>query len=165
MNIFFLHLIPLICAQMHCDKHVVKMILETCQMLCCVWHCSDPDALIYTPKYRLTHKNHPCNIWARKSTANYEWLCALGIELCKEYTYRYGKIHACEYMIKEMNETVPPIPKDVFSSPAQAMPNQYKGDDAVESYRTYYFFEKNNMLSWKNRDKPTWITDIENYFL
>ena len=84
MNIFFLDEDPTMSAQYHVDKHVVKMILETAQLLCGVHHATAPDNT-YVP-YKLSHKNHPCSIWARTSLSNYLYLCELGLELCKEYT-------------------------------------------------------------------------------
>jgi hypothetical protein len=168
MNIFFLHMDPNICAQMHCDKHVIKLILETCQMLCAVWHIIDPEYKLYKPRYKLTHKNHPCTIWARSSIQNYKWLTKLGIELCKEYTYRYGKHHACESIIFEMTNKKPCIANNGFTKPAQAMPDMYKDDDVVEAYRQYYFFEKQHILSWKGkirkRNIPEWIVRMYNLF-
>jgi hypothetical protein len=165
MNIFFLHLIPSICAQMHCDKHVVKMILETTQLLCSTWHIVDPESIIYKPYYKLTHKNHPSTKWVRESIDNYKWLTELGKELCKEYTYRYGKIHKCEEYINNLAENIPDLPNIGFTQPAQAMPATYKDPlDSVEAYRTYYFFDKNRMLNWKKRDPPEWIKEYESYF-
>jgi len=168
MNIFFLHLDPKICAQMHVSKHVVKMILETCQLLCSAWHMTDPDNKIYTPCYKLTHKNHPSSVWTRESKVNYTWLCNLGLELCKEYTYRYGKTHKCEAYINNLSQNVPPLPDIDFTPPRQAMPDMYKDDDAIEAYRTYYFFDKTRMHSWKgkvnSRDTPDWIDDFHAMF-
>ena len=174
MNIFFLHIDPKTCAQMHCDKHVIKMILETCQLLCSAWHMTDPCHILYTPPYKLCHKNHPCSIWTRENTSNYKYLCELGLELAKEYTYRYGKIHKSEKYIKELQNNIPPLPitNDVTHF-TQAMPNMFKSDDnkpdkVIEAYRTFYFFEKSHILSWKGkiagRDKPHWIVDFENMF-
>ena len=65
MNIFMLHQEPQIAAQYHCDKHVVKMILESAQLLCTALN----EAGVPMP-YRVTHKNHPCSIWVRESRAN-----------------------------------------------------------------------------------------------
>ena len=68
----------------------------------------------HTTPYKLTHKNHPCSVWARTSLDNFKWLGELGLELCKEYTYRYDKVHKCEYyknMLKE--ENYPNIPSIV----------------------------------------------------
>lgn len=164
MNIFFLHMNQQICVQMYVDKHIVKMILETCQILCSVWHLSDENKKIYEPPYKLCHKNHPCNIWTRTSLENYKWLCILGIELCKEYTYRYGKIHKSQQYIEKMMELDPPIPSLGFTSPAQAMPDIYKSDDPIESYRAYYFFDKYHIHSWTKREIPDWILETKKLF-
>lgn len=150
---------------MHCDKHVIKMILETCQLLCSVHHMSEST---YEPCYKLTHKNHPSAKWTRSSKGNYEWLCKLGIELCKEYTYRYGKTHKCETYIYDLTNNIPPIPDKGFTTPAQAMPEIYKDSDAVEAYRQYYFFEKQPIHSWSGkingRDQPEWIKELYTLF-
>lgn len=165
MNIFFLHLIPRICAQMHIDKHVIKMILETTQLLCSAHHMSNSD---YTPCYKLTHKNHPSSIWTRESRSNYLWLCELGLELSKEYTYRYGKTHKCESYIKELSKNIPPIPDIGFTEPRQAMPDMYKDNDSIEAYRGYYFFEKMYIHSWKgkinSREIPYWVLELYSMF-
>jgi len=166
MNIFFLHLIPAICAKMHVDKHVIKMILETTQLLCSAHHMTEGNK--YVPCYKLTHKNHPSAIWTRASKANYIWLCELGVELCKEYTYRYGKIHKCQEYIYDLQKNIPDLPDLEFTQPTQAMPDMYKGDDSIEAYRTYYFFDKTRMLSWKgkiaSREEPEWITELRDMF-
>lgn len=161
MNIFFLHWDPRICAMMHVDKHVVKMILESTQMLCTAHHVTESK---YIPPYKMTHKNHPCNVWLRESQSNYRYLVALGIELCKEYTYRYGKIHKCQAYIEELEKNIPNIPEKGFTKPAQAMPDMYKSNDSVESYRSYYFFDKINLHSWKKREVPEWINETKELF-
>ena len=166
MNIFFLSLIPSTCAQMHVDKHVIKMILETTQLLCSAHYMVKSE---YIPCYKLTHKNHPSAIWTRKSKGNYEWLCKLGQELCKEYTYRYGKIHKCQLYIEELSNNVPNLPDLGFTKPALAMPEMYKDDNVIDAYQTYYFFGKERMLSWKGkiagRQTPEWITEMHNLFI
>ena len=88
MNIFALDNDVKVAAQWHVDKHVVKMPLETAQMLCTARHelGEKPESI----PYKVAHKNHPCTIWCRTSSENYDWLCDLGMVLCKEYTYRYG---------------------------------------------------------------------------
>ena len=165
MNIFILDLIASKCAQMHCDKHVIKMILETCQMLCTAWHLTDPEYKIYKPPYKIAHKNHPCTKWTRESLSNYNWLCELGLELCKEYTYRYGKVHASQKYITEMSKLKLPINDLGFTTPAQAMPQEYKNESVIQAYRNYYFYDKRKIHSWKgkinSRDKPQWIKDME----
>jgi hypothetical protein len=146
---------------MHVDKHVVKMILESCQLLCTTHHvvCST-----YKPPYKPTHKNHPSTVWVRESKSNYEYLVNLGKALCKEYTYRYGKIHKCQSYIEELGNNIPSIPDIGFTTPAMAMPDIYKSNNPVESYRAYYFFEKSNIHSWKKRSVPKWIIETQNMF-
>lgn len=161
MNIFYLHRIARICAKMHLDRHVVKMILETCQLLCTTHHVTESE---YIPPYKPTHKNHPCTIWVRESIDNYKWLVEFGLELSKEYTYRYGKTHKCEAYIRELGKNIPNLPNIGFTKPAQAMPDIYKCDDSIKAYRQYYFFEKYDLHSWKKRDVPKWIKKIHNMF-
>lgn len=128
MNIFFLSKFVIECAKYHCDKHVIKMILETTQLLWSAWHITGPnswqDMVPSNCKiYRLTHRNHPMSIWVRKSKENYWWLVWLGLELCKEYDNRYrckcskpriykcnkcsSKTHACFNSIYWMSFNTP----------------------------------------------------------
>lgn len=156
MNIFFLHLIPSICAIYHVDRHVVKMILETAQLLCTAIWVSGKEA-----PYKKTHENHPSAIWARKSKANWLWLKKLGIALCEEYRFRYGKIHKSESIIRALE--CPELPDDEFTSPTPAMPDKYKCDCSLKSYRNYYLFGKVHLHlwktrhAWKNRDIPPFV--------
>jgi hypothetical protein len=155
MNIFLLDADTRKCAQYHCDKHVVKMILETAQLLCGVHHMT--DQVTDQVPYKLSHKNHPCAIWSRESLSNYLYLCDLGLELCKEYTYRYGKRHKSQDVIEWCVTNKPNICDKEFTEPARAMPNEYKVDSVVESYRNYYIGEKSKIAVWKNRDIPEWF--------
>jgi hypothetical protein len=157
MNIFFLDEDPTMSAQYHVDKHVVKMILETAQLLCGVHHATAPDNT-YVP-YKLSHKNHPCSIWARTSLSNYLYLCELGLELCKEYTYRYGKRHKSQDVIEWCLINKPNVPDVEFTEPAKAMPDEYKVGDVVQSYRNYYMGAKSGFATWKNREKPFWFEE------
>jgi hypothetical protein len=153
MNVFLLDENPQINAKYHCDKHVVKMLLETAQLLCSVNHlCGDSE-----PPYKLSHKNHPCSIWCRASLSNYLYLCELGLELSKEYTFRYGKHHKSTDVIQWCLNNLPNIEDIGFTSPALAMPDQYKVDDFVQSYRNYYIGEKKGFATWKNREIPYWF--------
>lgn len=159
MNIFYLDNDPKKCAQYHNDKHVVKMILETAQLLCGVHHMTDKviDKVIDQVPYKLSHKNHPCSKWVREDLNNYLWLCELGLELCEEYTYRYGKRHKCYDVIVWCIENKPNIPDIEFTHPPMAMPDYCKVDSNVtQSYRNYYMFEKNGFCVWKNREVPSW---------
>jgi len=154
MNIFLLDTDTRKCAQYHCDKHVVKMILETAQLLCGVHHMT--DQVTDQVPYKLSHKNHPCAIWSRESLSNYLYLCDLGLELCKEYTYRYGKRHKSQDVIEWCIVNKPNIVDKGFTEPARAMPDEYKVDSIVESYRNYYIGEKSKIAVWKSRETPEW---------
>lgn len=151
MNIFVLDENIETAAQYHLDKHVVKMPLETAQILCTVRHLFGGFA-----PYKATHKNHPCTVWCRESKSNYLWLCNFGLALCSEYSYRYGKIHACQSVIQDCLANIPAIPDVGLTSFALAMPEQYRSSDPVLSYRQYYIAEKRNIASWKKRGVPSW---------
>ena len=161
MNIFVLDLDVKKCAEYHCDKHVVKMVLETAQLLCGVHHIANQVTDEYSGNdqipYKLSHKNHPCAIWARESLTNYLYLCELGLELCKEYTYRYGKRHKSQEVIEWCVINKPNICDKDFTDPPKAMPDEYKVKSVVESYRNYYMGAKSGFAVWKNREVPKWF--------
>jgi len=158
MNIFYLDKDPRLAAQYHVDKHVVKMPLETAQLLCSVYHVIGGHPKNIIP-YKLTHKNHPCSIWARESLSNYLWLVELGLEICKEYTYRYGKQHKSEAVINWCKERKPKIVNISLTPIKQAMPDIFKNKDPVLAYRNYYLGAKTHLFSWKKRNKPYWVID------
>tara|TARA_R110002110_G_scaffold257014_1_gene472978 strand:+ start:4716 stop:5180 length:465 start_codon:yes stop_codon:yes gene_type:complete len=151
MNIFVLHKDPQKAASMACDRHVVKMILETAQMMCTVVASYGHD----TP-YRPTHAKHPCTVWAAQSRANWDWLTEYGMELCAEYTKRYSKTHKSQSIIEWCAMThidLPDIPQTPF---AQAMPPQYRNDCVVTAYRAYYHGEKAGFATWKTQAPDWW---------
>lgn len=169
MNIFYLHDDPKTCAQLHCDKHVVKMPLETTQMLCTAHHEHNHDA-----PYKPVHRKHPCTIWAGASRSNYAWLWKLGMALCSEYTFRYGKVHKSQYVLETLTELpVFMIGKNItgMSPLPQCMPDQYKVDITVEqkyegwsartirAYKNYYQHEKARFATWKNRPIPSFMQE------
>jgi hypothetical protein len=119
MNIFILHKEPSICAKMHCDRHVVKMIIESCQILCSVHWILGKKA-----PYKLTHYNHPCSIWARSSISNYKWLLELTRNLCNEYSHRYNRKHACEKTLKWCEKHIPKINDYGLTKFVLAMPDK-----------------------------------------
>jgi hypothetical protein len=153
MNIFLLDTDPYKCAVYHNDKHVVKMILETAQLLCGVHWVLDSEA-----PYKLSHKNHPCAIWTRECIENYVWLCDLGLALSKEYSHRYNKRHKSQDIIEWCYDNKPSLRTNGDITPfALAMPDECKIGDAVESYREYYMTEKRSLASWKMRSQPQWF--------
>ena len=157
MNIFVLDENPRTCAEFHNDKHIVKMILETAQLLSTAINtlrgASDPSL------YKSTHLNHPCSIWTRASFSNFAWLAELGIELCEEYTHRYSKTHKSEEVIWRAVDALPNNFLDLGLTPfAQALPEELRGQDAVESYRRYYNRDKARFSKWTNRPTPYWFS-------
>lgn len=152
MNIFVLDNNISECAKAHCDKHVVKMLVEYCQLLCSAYYFTGEE---HKSPYKLTHKNHPCAVWTRKSLSNWRWLKELGIELHKEYAHRYGKQHASGVVIESLEE---PFLEDCgMTSFAQAMPVAFYELDAVTAYRRYYIVDKSNLLKYTKREVPSWI--------
>ena len=158
MNIFVLDLNAQSCVAMHCDKHVVKMILEYAQLLSTAHHVLDAENAI-SNIYKKTHVNHPSSVWTRESSQNYVWLYNLFKELCFEYTRRYNKVHLTQTKLLDVLSQLPKnIPTGEMTKFKLAMPDQYKSDDAVESYRAYYVNEKSSIATWKYNQKPDWMT-------
>ena len=155
MNIFILSISPVSAARAHCNKHVVSQIKETAQLLSTAVRLTGGDY-----GYKVSYKNHPCNLWARETKANFNWLKHLGMELCWEYTHRYGKVHKCESIIRDAPDDT--IPDGQLTPFAQAMPDEYKHDDPVRAYRTYYVNDKKHMFKWTKRNAPDWLDQYEN---
>lgn len=155
MNIFALHTDPKTCATYHCNKHVVKMILEHAQLMCTTHHLHPSGT--YNIPYKQTHTNHPCAKWVRESTDNYTWLYHMTKHLNDEYKYRYGKSdHKSWLAIKDL--PLPNIPTIGLTPFAQAMPDTCKNDDPITAYRTYYLIEKQRMLDFGKRGDPIWLS-------
>ena len=189
MNIFVLHLNPTIAAQMHCDRHVVKMIIESAQLLytCCllcgiVGH--DIDELIMTAPltakgshgYRPTHRNHPCTKWLSESVENYKWLITMSKQLCNEYTRRYGKIHATEQHIDWLSCVCPKIPEIPQTPFAIVMPDEYKCIESIDDQNHHrdpncdkqydpvdsyrkYYCKVKTFAKWSKTETPSWYSD------
>ena len=168
---------------MHNDKHCIKMILEYAQLLSTAHRVLDGTIERGTSKsgrqksiYRLsdnrdnilysaTHIHHPSAVWVRQSVGNYMWLSDLLVELCKEYTYRYGKVHKCERdgLVQLLHDMVPDNMNVIaFTEPTPAMPDDVKiAGDSLASYRNYYISNKQHLASWKgkvnSRTIPEWF--------
>lgn len=179
MNIFYLDHDVHKCAEMHNDKHTVKMILEYAQLLSTAHRVLDGNVTVgLSPSgrkrttyvlnsaidsilYSATHINHPSAVWVRQSSENYLWLANLLIALCEEYTYRYGKTHKverdglCFVLLKNVPAN---IDNKGWSEPTPAMPDEVKiSGDSIASYRNYYINNKSHLAKWKKRDVPFWI--------
>ena len=159
MNIFFLSLDPDEAARLHCDKHVVKMILETAQLLYTAhWVYESP---LPEGAYRKTHPNHPSARWVRESLANYTWLCRLGMALCDEYSFRYGKVHKTQGHLTWLSTHSPVGLVDVgWTLPRLAMPEEYHNKDPVTAYRMYYVGAKSRLLAYTKRLAPDFLSQV-----
>lgn len=156
MNIFVLDTDPQKAAEYHCDKHVVKMVLETAQLLSnCIPNESKRGS---RTTYQHSHLKHPSSLWVQDSSGNFEWLYRLGIALSDEYSLRFGKIHKSKAVIQEcwrkadeinfVSHKLKPFP--------QVMPEQYKiPDDPIQAYRNYYIGSKAYFATWK-KGAPSW---------
>lgn len=141
MNIFYLDRNPYKAASYFYDKHKVKMILESAQMLCTAHHVyGNPDDV----PYRQAHLNHPSTIWARQSRPNYYWLYEHMIALGQEYTKRYDKVHMSIDKCKDALRFCPDgITSVVFTEPPQCMPDEYKVPGcSITAYWNYYEQDK-----------------------
>lgn len=157
MNIFYLDTDPLQAAAYHCDKHVVKMIVETSQIISTVFH---RYGLHKRWMMKPCYFHRPCTVWAGDSAQNLFWTICLGVELTKEYTIRYGKDHSCSELLQAFKEMVlchDVVPFSGFTTPSLAMPDECKKGDPVESYREYYRIHKARFATWKTVTPP-WMT-------
>lgn len=153
MNLFYLDDDMAANARSHVDRHIVKMPLEAAQLACTALSLAGASA-----PYKPTHKNHPCAVWCRNTRSNFEWVCAYGLALCAEYTYRYDKLHKCREVLLNCLDAKEVIPVGGLSPFALAMPDIYKCDNALLSYRRYYVGAKQHLAAWKHRPTPAWFT-------
>lgn len=164
MNIFALHIDPKKAAEYHCDKHVVKMILESAQMASTVFDkYGNHEHWMLKPCWH----NHPCTLWAGDSKPNLKWLIDLGYFLCKEYEARYNKKHSYygKFLAWRKRLAKSNVPNKKFTAWALAVPPQYKEDigseynliEAINAYRLYYVMDKSRFAKWKLGNKPAWF--------
>lgn len=180
MNIFYIDSDPQTCAEMHCDKHLIKMIIEYAQLMSTSHRVLDGKQ--YTDKtasgrniqrwrmndsemenrlYKASHINHPSAIWCRENRENYLWLFDLWYCMLQEYTYRYGKYHECSKLLNYLDNEPHNIPDGEFFPPTPAMPPELKivSDnpvpgrkyDVLKSYHNYYNVEKRSFATWKGK--------------
>lgn len=155
MNIFLLDRDIELCARYHCDQHVVKMILESVQILCTALNKMEID----TP-YKPTHANHPCVLWVGESFDNFLWLQDLTLCLNDEYRYRFDKTvdHRSIDVLRSISRHR--YARYGLTPFAQAMPEKYRvPGDAVTAYRRFYRAEKRHFARWSVRDKPWWFAE------
>lgn len=181
MNIFVLDLDPVRAAVQQCDKHIVKMPLESAQMLSTahryldgtmyvgksasgramkLWRHPSPD--LDSKLYKVVHLNHPCSLWTMGSRANYLWHYQHFVALSNEFTHRYGKVHASFAMLKDMlanpPANIPDIGLTQFRLAMGAAPQCMHPDDPVRSYREFYQTKQDRFsMTWTKRATPSWF--------
>ncbi len=153
MNIFVLDFNIEKCARYHCDQHVVKMILESAQIVCTALNEKG-----FTTPYRSTHVKHPCVLWAGTSFANLQWLKRLARALNREYRYRYRRSgdHSSLAVIDQIEDFT--FESEGLTDFPQVMPERYRvPGDTVQAYRNFYVAEKLRFARWTRRKRPVWI--------
>lgn len=147
MNIFVLDNDPVTAASYQCDKHIVKMPLESAQLL----------STAVSTTYKRTHINHPCAVWVRQSKSNFYWLVRHGIALCDEYERRYNRVHKSLKVIRLCYMLGHSL-VDVGLTPfVQAIPDVFRQADTVQAYRNYYKFGKSEIAAWDHSPVPYWM--------
>ena len=178
MNIFVLDDNPITAAKQHCDKHVVKMIIESAQMLSTAHRMLDgketrrpsnsgkrivqywemDSESMEKSLYKAVHMKHPCTIWTMESSANYRWHWKLFNQLCEEYTHRYKKVHETDIKLRRILWSFPnTIPHGFMTPFRQAMFEDCKMSDTVKAYRKFYHKKPFKMV-WTRRDTPSWYS-------
>ncbi len=185
MNLFILHDDPTVAAQMQCDKHVVKMIIESAQMLSTAHRLLDGTVEIGPSKsgktmqkqyrlledpemdqmiYKAVHRGHPCTVWTMESSDNYKWHWQHFDALCEEYTYRYGKIHKTSFLkspLWSLPDNIPQGGLTPFKLAMQANPECMIQDDPVQSYRLFYQTKQSRFkMNWTKREQPEWFHNV-----
>jgi len=150
VNLFVLHRDPATAARMQCDRHVVKMTLETAQILCSAAHLLGQKA-----PYKPTHRAHPCVLWTAAGRGNWRWVVTHGLALADEYERRFGRVHKSRPVLEwAAGRGVGPRGGERRRPFVMAMPEEYRGRDAVAAYRRYYFAEKARFARWRAPARP-----------
>jgi len=180
LNIFVLSKDPIKAAQLQCDKHVVKMIVESAQMLSTAHRLLDGTMELRPSKsgkrmvkyfklpdsreeifYKNVHETHPCTFWTMQSNNNYNWHYVHFVALCEEYTYRYGKVHGTDTKLREILATPPRnIPVGYLTQQPLAMKSnpECMFEDVVKSYRAFYQTKQDRFkMAWTHRPVPEWF--------
>lgn len=184
MNIFILSESPIKAAQMQCNKHVNKMILESGQMLSTAHRMLDgklekrpsksgkrlskyyvhPDPYLEEKLYKAVHYNHPCTKWTMETSENYLWHYEHFLALAEEFEYRFGKKHMTllklQNILKELPKNIPISEKTQWPLAMKSNPECMYENDVVRSYREYYQTKQDRFkMSWTKRSVPEWFKE------
>ena len=184
LNLFYLHEDPIKSAELHCDKHVVKMIIEYAQMLSTAHRMLDGEQItamqngrriqrwnlngdkdlhtleMQTTLYKASHINHPSTKWVRENAIQYQYAYDMFVALCDEYTYRYGKVHLTDKKLRKLLDNLPNnITLGVYSEPPQCMPDDVKTESTITAYHKYYAVYKKDFAKWTSRPVPNFMEE------
>lgn len=182
MNIFILDENPIKAAELQCDKHVVKMIVESAQMLSTAHRILDgytekrpsksgkrminywvhPDQFMENTLYKAVHHGHPSTVWTMESRKNYDWHYIHFIALCNEFTYRYEKIHSTDSLLRnvlaECPKNIPVADQTPFKLAMSEYPECIALGDPVQAYRSFYQTKQSRFkMAWTKRSIPEWF--------
>ena len=176
MNLFYLHEEPEISAKLHCDKHVVKMIIEYAQMLSTAHRILDGDEYIDASSgrrikrwrldpdredilYKASHINHPSTVWVRENAIQYQYAFDMFTNLCNEYTFRYEKEHLTDTKLRNILNCLPEnITLGTWREPPQCMPDDVKvPGDSISAYHKYYKEYKTPFARLTGRPVPEFM--------
>ena len=182
MNIFILDEDPVLAAQLQCDKHVPKMIVESAQMLSTAHRMLDgyvekrpsksgkrmvnywvhPNDNLENVLYKAVHHSHPCTIWTMESKANYDWHYIHFLALGREFEYRYGKPHGSilklEETLKIQPDNIPDVQQTPFKLAMKSNPECIALVDPVKAYQAFYQTKQQRFkMVWSKRNTPEWF--------
>ena len=180
MNIFYLDENPCESAKLHCDKHVVKMIVEYAQLLSTAHRVLDgemyidsssgrkikrwrhPETQMEAKLYKASFVNHPSAVWVRESRLNYRWLANLWLHLCTEYEYRYKRVHKTFDKLRFCLDRIPYKIDwyQMFTEIPQCMPDDVKAGNPVDAYQNYYVQYKKDFAKWTDRPTPEFMQEV-----
>jgi hypothetical protein len=141
-------------AQSQDNLRVVKMILESCQIMSTVINEQGLKA-----PYRSFNPKHPSCLWAAESLSNYMNLAIHCQAMIDEYQHRFGKTHKCEAVLHTLVEMCDP---DLFPAmeptPLRlAMPDEFRSNNPVVSYRKFYASKPR--LRYSMDKIPSWMAE------
>jgi hypothetical protein len=189
MNIFVLDHDPVTAAQLQCDKHIPKMVVESGQMLSTAHRVLDGkltrkpsksgktmvkywdlyegigDSKAESLYYSAVHVGHPCTQWSMESSDNYLWHYKHFIALCEEYTYRYGKVHKTN---RDLGSELARLPQNIPQGKMTPFRLAMKSNPEcmlscpVESYRSFYQTKQERFkMKWSKRSVPEWFKELQ----
>ncbi|WP_341794884.1 pyrimidine dimer DNA glycosylase/endonuclease V [Rickettsia endosymbiont of Rhinocyllus conicus] len=165
MNIFVTDISPIVSAQALDDKRVVKMILESAQLLSSAIFINSQS--IYNDIYKPTHLKHPCTIWTSVNIANWNWLFKHLEALCLEYKFRFNKLHKTEILLSTLPKYNYYLPNGTITTFINYTRSKILNLDftsvsnvciAYQKYLSAKWYHDKIKPRWSKRNMPYWFT-------